>query len=70
MSSELPKGGMVRRVCKALEVPADEEAEMASSRWINRDIMPLPPSRRKWGAWSFVGYWCTTGITITGCTTR
>ncbi|KAF5374308.1 hypothetical protein D9758_004634 [Tetrapyrgos nigripes] len=37
-----------------------------SSSQINRDIVPLPPSRRTWGSWSFVGFWLVTGINISG----
>lgn len=28
-----------------------------SSRWTNKDLDPVPPSERKWGAISFVAYW-------------
>jgi len=35
---------------------------------LNRDTVPLPPSRRTWGPWSFVGYWITTGVNISGWT--
>nr|XP_018259521.1 uncharacterized protein I303_07589 [Kwoniella dejecticola CBS 10117]OBR81679.1 hypothetical protein I303_07589 [Kwoniella dejecticola CBS 10117] len=53
-----------------LEVPQrEEEAEVwQQSRWLNRDNVPLPPSRRLWGAWSYVGFWCATGINISGWT--
>lgn len=35
---------------------------------LNRDNVPLPPSRRTWGAWSYVGFWVTTGVNISGWT--
>lgn len=35
---------------------------------LNRDTVPLPPSRRTWGPWSFVGFWITTGVNISGWT--
>ncbi|KAJ7465096.1 NCS1 nucleoside transporter family [Mycena latifolia] len=54
---------------KQLEVPHEKDAKFELSRWINRDIVPLPPSRRTWGAWSFVGFWLVTGINISGWTT-
>ncbi|KAJ7166348.1 NCS1 nucleoside transporter family [Mycena crocata] len=54
---------------KRLEVPHEKDANFELGRWINRDIVPLPPSRRTWGAWSFVGFWLVTGINISGWTT-
>jgi NCS1 family nucleobase:cation symporter-1 len=59
----------------------EEEAEIwQTSKWVrlaisditdvqlNRDNVPLPPSRRTWGAWSYVGYWVATGVNISGWT--
>ncbi|KAH9895754.1 NCS1 nucleoside transporter family [Cubamyces lactineus] len=54
---------------KRLEVKRKNEFEGESTAWINRDIVPLPPSRRTWGAWSFVGYWLLTGFNISGWST-
>ncbi|KAI0367930.1 NCS1 nucleoside transporter family [Pilatotrama ljubarskyi] len=54
---------------KRLEVKHENEIEGESTAWINRDIVPLPPSRRTWGSWSFVGYWLLTGFNISGWTT-
>ncbi|KAI0776926.1 NCS1 nucleoside transporter family [Trametes elegans] len=54
---------------KRLEVKREDESEAEATPWINRDIVPLPPSRRTWGAWSFVGYWMLTGFNISGWTT-
>ncbi|KAJ7081583.1 NCS1 nucleoside transporter family [Mycena belliarum] len=31
--------------------------------------MPLPHSRRTWGAWDFVGFWFVLGVNISGWTT-
>ncbi|KAJ2995440.1 hypothetical protein NUW54_g7386 [Trametes sanguinea] len=47
--------GLLRR----LQVKSKNEFEGEATAWINRDIVPLPPSRRTWGAWSFVGYMAT-----------
>ncbi|ORY30779.1 permease for cytosine/purines, uracil, thiamine, allantoin-domain-containing protein [Naematelia encephala] len=57
-------------ILRKLEVPQrEEEADVwKTSRWLNRDNVPLPPSRRTWGAWSFVGYWVATGVNISGWT--
>ncbi|KAI0667409.1 NCS1 nucleoside transporter family [Trametes maxima] len=57
------------RLLKRLEIKHKDEFEGEATAWINRDIVPLPPSRRTWGAWSFVGYWLLTGFTIGGWTT-
>ncbi|KAI0641784.1 NCS1 nucleoside transporter family [Trametes meyenii] len=54
---------------KRLEVKRKNEFEGEATAWVNRDIVPLPPSRRTWGAWSFVGYWMLTGFNISGWTT-
>ncbi|KAK7445174.1 hypothetical protein VKT23_009605 [Stygiomarasmius scandens] len=53
---------------KKLEVPHEKDAVYELTPWINRDIVPLPPSRRTWGSWSFVGFWLVTGINISGWT--
>ncbi|KAJ6554889.1 NCS1 nucleoside transporter family [Mycena vulgaris] len=58
-----------KSLLKRLEVPHDKNANFELTRWINQDIVPLPPSRRTWGAWSFVGFWLVTGINISGWTT-
>ncbi|KAI0822158.1 NCS1 nucleoside transporter family [Trametes gibbosa] len=54
---------------KRLEVKSEHPQEGKATAWINRDIIPLPPSRRTWGSWSFVGYWMLTGFNISGWTT-
>ncbi|KAH9939657.1 NCS1 nucleoside transporter family [Epithele typhae] len=55
-------------ILKRLEIK-HKDGEENPSAWVNRDIVPLPPSRRTWGAWSFVGYWVLTGFNISGWTT-
>ncbi|KAH3669214.1 hypothetical protein OGAPHI_001335 [Ogataea philodendri] len=32
--------------------------------WINHDIVPLPPSRRKWDVWTFMGFWAINNLCI------
>ncbi|OSD00410.1 NCS1 nucleoside transporter family [Trametes coccinea BRFM310] len=54
---------------RRLQVKRKNEFEGEATAWINRDIVPLPPSRRTWGAWSFVGYWLLTGFNISGWST-
>ncbi|KAI0325978.1 NCS1 nucleoside transporter family [Cubamyces sp. BRFM 1775] len=54
---------------KRLEVKRKHSSEDDPTAWNNRDIVPLPPSRRTWGSWSFVGFWLLTGFNISGWTT-
>ncbi|KAJ7082975.1 NCS1 nucleoside transporter family [Mycena epipterygia] len=58
-----------KRFMEWLVVPHEKDANFELTRWINRDIVPLPPSRRTWGPWSFVGFWLVIGINISGWTT-
>ncbi len=64
-----PAQSFTFRLLKRLEVGHKNEDEGPATAWINRDIIPLPPSRRTWGAWSFVGFWLLTGFNISGWTT-
>lgn len=51
---------------RKLEVKHENGASWTPSRWINRDIVPLPPYRRRWGPWTFVGFWLVAGVNISG----
>ncbi|GAO46631.1 NCS1 nucleoside transporter family [Saitoella complicata NRRL Y-17804] len=37
---------------------------VAASLWSNADLIPLPPSRRTWGPWAFVGFWAINNLCI------
>ncbi|KAK1705348.1 NCS1 nucleoside transporter [Colletotrichum lupini] len=55
---------LLRRV----QVP--RETDVATTAYMNRDTRPLPPSRRTYGPWQFVGLWVVTGsFNIGGWTT-
>lgn len=41
----------------------EEEHEEANS-WSNRDLIPLPPSRRTWGWFHFFGYWTINSLNV------
>lgn len=43
---------------KRLQVNVQEDGQVGLS---NEDTKPLPPSRRTYGAWSFVILWVITG---------
>ncbi|EJU00535.1 NCS1 nucleoside transporter [Dacryopinax primogenitus] len=61
----------LKSIIKKLEVPThnDEVNPDGTAHWLlNRDIIPLPPNRRTWGPWSFVGLWMLTAVNISGWT--
>ena len=62
-------GLQIRKLVRRLEVEQKNVYQGKSTAWINHDIVPLPPSRRTWGSWSFVGFWLLTGLNISGWTT-
>lgn len=33
---------------------------------LNRDNVPLPPSRRLWGFWAYAAFWTISGISVSG----
>ncbi|KAI0699509.1 NCS1 nucleoside transporter family [Cerioporus squamosus] len=57
-----------RNMLRRLQVQQRNTYEGQANAWINRDIVPLPPSRRTWGAWSYVGFWLLIGFNISGWT--
>ncbi|KAM0274368.1 hypothetical protein ACHAQH_007905 [Verticillium albo-atrum] len=58
----------MRRAFRRIEVP--RESDVSTTAYMNRDTRPLPPSRRTYGPWQFVGLWVVTGsFNIGGWTT-
>ncbi|KAM0326992.1 hypothetical protein ACHAQA_006113 [Verticillium albo-atrum] len=58
----------LRRALRRIEVP--REPDVSTTAYMNRDTRPLPPSRRTYGPWQFVGLWVVTGsFNIGGWTT-
>ncbi|CAD6582606.1 MAG: hypothetical protein CYPHOPRED_002076 [Cyphobasidiales sp. Tagirdzhanova-0007] len=58
------------RLIKGLQVPREAEDFAKEGVYANRDTLPLPPARRTYGPWSFVGLWVLTGsFNIGGYTT-
>ncbi len=55
------------RLSVKLEVPVDEnlDGERATA-WNNRDLAPLPPSRRTWTMWGFLGFWAVIQLNTVG----
>ncbi|KAJ3498897.1 hypothetical protein NLG97_g759 [Lecanicillium saksenae] len=51
---------------RMLQCPKDEDADYDNTQWCNRDLIPIPPERRTYAAWSFVG--CCISAWSTGST--
>jgi NCS1 family nucleobase:cation symporter-1 len=46
---------VLRRIREAATLKADESRHEETTSWVNRDLVPLPPSRRTWGWFNFFG---------------
>ncbi|KAL3957547.1 hypothetical protein ACCO45_008125 [Purpureocillium lilacinum] len=57
------------QVKRKLECPKDEDAKYDNTAWCNRDLIPIPPDRRTYGIWSYVGYWTVSGSNISAWST-
>ncbi|KAF4912462.1 Uracil permease [Colletotrichum viniferum] len=56
--------GLLRRI------EVSRETDVVTTAYMNRDTRPLPPERRTYGPWQFVGLWVVTGsFNIGGWTT-
>lgn len=58
---------MKSRILKWLEV-APESGPNSVSMLKNKDIVPMPPSRRLWGVVSYIGYWGTSNFCVNSWT--
>ncbi|KAL2867511.1 nucleobase cation symporter-1 family protein [Aspergillus lucknowensis] len=62
------KSPRISRLIRRLEVNRDTDASV--DIYVNKDTRPLPPSRRPYGPWHFVGLWMVTGsFNVGGWTT-
>lgn len=58
----------LKTILERIEV--SRETDVATTAYMNRDTRPLPPDRRTYGPWQFVGLWVVTGsFNIGGWTT-
>lgn len=65
MASQAP---LYQRLLRRLEVNRDTDTDV--DIYVNKDTRPLPPSRRTYGPWEFVGLWMITGsFNVGGWTT-
>ncbi|UQC90027.1 NCS1 nucleoside transporter [Colletotrichum lupini] len=48
--------------------PAVDYHGYETTKWINPDIAPLPPNRRTWGMWAFLGFGSISNLCISAWT--
>ncbi|KAI9155566.1 NCS1 nucleoside transporter [Paramyrothecium foliicola] len=53
------KSTLTSRLARRIEVQRDTDTDVDD--YVNKDTRPLPPSRRPYGPWEFVGLWMVTG---------
>lgn len=44
-------------ILEKLAIHDDDYHGYITTKWINPDISPLPPSRRTWGYVDYLGFW-------------
>ncbi|OQV10232.1 hypothetical protein CLAIMM_14260 [Cladophialophora immunda] len=55
------------QLSEKLEVPVDENLDgQRATAWNNRDLAPLPPYRRTWTVWGFLGFWAVIQLNTVG----
>ncbi|KAI1082723.1 NCS1 nucleoside transporter family protein-like protein [Whalleya microplaca] len=52
-------------VKEKIRLHGDEAQHEQTDQWSNRDLIPLPPSRRTWGWFHYFGYWTLSSLNIT-----
>ncbi|KAI2613720.1 NCS1 nucleoside transporter family protein-like protein [Hypoxylon fragiforme] len=52
------------RVKEKARLHGDESQHEQTDKWSNRDLIPLPPSRRTWGWFHYFGYWTLSSLNI------
>ncbi|KAK9772566.1 hypothetical protein AB5N19_12456 [Seiridium cardinale] len=57
-------GKAIHKIREAAILKADESNHEEVSAWCNRDLIPLPPSRRTWGWFNFFGCWSVSSLTV------
>ena len=46
----------LRRLNEKIKLHGDDEKHEQTDAWSNRDLIPLPPQRRTWGWFHYLGY--------------
>ncbi|KAI1415887.1 NCS1 nucleoside transporter family protein-like protein [Hypoxylon sp. FL1857] len=52
-------------VREKIRLHGDEARHEQTDQWSNRDLIPLPPSRRTWGWFHYFGFWTLSSLNIT-----
>ncbi|KAF3056241.1 Thiamine transporter THI72 [Daldinia childiae] len=51
-------------VKEKIRLHGDESQHEQTDQWSNRDLIPLPPSRRTWGWFHYFGFWTLSSLNI------
>ncbi|KAG9863455.1 NCS1 nucleoside transporter family protein-like protein, partial [Aureobasidium melanogenum] len=54
----------LRSLKEKIQLRGDEDEHEQVDSWSNRDLIPLPPSRRTWGWFHYFGYWTLNSLNI------
>lgn len=54
----------LRQLKEKIQLEGDENEHEQVDSWSNRDLIPLPPSRRTWGWFHFFGYWTLNSLNV------
>lgn len=54
----------LRIVKEKIQLKGNEAQHEQTDSWSNRDLIPLPPSRRTWGAFHYFGYWAISSLNV------
>ena len=57
-TSTMPK--LITQLKRRIEVKRDVDTDV--NAYVNKDTRPLPPSRRTYGPWAFVGLWMVCSL--------
>lgn len=55
----MSRTSLAKCLARCIEVQRDTDTDV--DIYVNKDTRPLPPSRRTYGPWEFVGLWMVTG---------
>ena len=54
----------LRQLRQKCQLKGNYEEHEQTDSWSNRDLIPLPPSRRTWGWFHFFGYWTLNSLNV------
>ena len=57
-------GLRLRQLKEKIQLHGDGDEHEQVDSWSNRDLIPLPPSRRTWGWFHFFGYWTLNSLNV------